>query len=153
MTERGLYVLSERFFQDFPDPCLMQNKGGRPFYYCVQDKHGLFWMIPLSSKVEKYRSIVEREEAKHGKGGCVLCHVGPMFGAERAFCISNIFPVTSQYVEREFIAKGVHYVVSNDKLVKDVRSKALRYLKLVELGKLKPMVDISGIQEKLLEQK
>ncbi|MDL2254627.1 hypothetical protein LJC49_11310 [Ruminococcaceae bacterium OttesenSCG-928-I18] len=58
MVVHGLYVIKGRYYADFPDPCLMSNKGGRPFYYCVEDKDGLLWMIPISSKVEKYEAAI-----------------------------------------------------------------------------------------------
>lgn len=43
------------------EPYLKGNKeGNRPHYYCYEDKGtGLYWMIPLSSKIDKYKKIVE----------------------------------------------------------------------------------------------
>lgn len=39
------------------------NEGNRPHYYCFEDTNtGIYWMIPLSSRVEKYRRIVEKRK-------------------------------------------------------------------------------------------
>jgi hypothetical protein len=38
----------------------------RPTYYCTKDKDGLYWFIPMSSQVEKYKKIVDKETKKFG---------------------------------------------------------------------------------------
>lgn len=50
----GLYIISDQYFLDFPNERYMDNKKeSRPHYYAIRDNDGIFWMIPLSSKVEK----------------------------------------------------------------------------------------------------
>ena len=46
------------------DPYLKGNKvGSRPHYYCFEDTSiGIYWMIPLSSRIDKYRRIMEKKE-------------------------------------------------------------------------------------------
>ena len=45
------------------DPYLKSNKeGNRPHYYCFkEDATGVYWMILLLSRVEKYRKIIEKK--------------------------------------------------------------------------------------------
>ena len=49
----------------------MQNKEGgtyRPTFYCLRDnKTSLLWMVPLSSRVEKFKAIHDKQVAKYGK--------------------------------------------------------------------------------------
>ena len=61
MIEQGFYIISDEFFKQFPDPYLKGNKNEkRPHCYAILDqKTGLYWMIPMSSRVDKYRSIME----------------------------------------------------------------------------------------------
>lgn len=42
------------------EPYLKGNKAGnRPHYYCFEDTNtGIYWMIPLSSQIDKYKRIV-----------------------------------------------------------------------------------------------
>ena len=58
-----------------PDPYLKGNKAGnRPHYYCFEDTNtGIYWMIPLSSRIDKYKGIVEIK-AKAGKP-CDIIHI------------------------------------------------------------------------------
>ena len=61
MKKTGFYIIKDSFFEDMEEPYLNGNKeGNRPHYYCYEDKGtGLYWMIPLSSKIDKYKKIVE----------------------------------------------------------------------------------------------
>ena len=61
MKKTGFYIIKDSFFEDMEEPYLNGNKeGNRPHYYCYEDKGtGLYLMIPLSSKIDKYKKIVE----------------------------------------------------------------------------------------------
>ena len=52
---RILYNQKIQFFDDMDEPYLKGNKkGNRPHYYCFEDAaSGLYWMIPLSSRIDK----------------------------------------------------------------------------------------------------
>ncbi len=56
------YHIKEDFFHKVQDKFLMSNKENgnyRPHYYAVKDKKNpdLYWMIPISSQVEKYKKF------------------------------------------------------------------------------------------------
>src|SRR5699024_12744811 len=72
---RKQVFIKDRFFEDMPDPYLKGNKAGnRPHYYCFEDTStGIYWMIPLSSRIDKYRRIMEKKE-KAGKP-CDILHI------------------------------------------------------------------------------
>lgn len=60
-----VYFVKDEFFDLVQDPYLMKNypETKRPHYYAIQDrKTGLFWMIPCSSKVDKYKRIIARQK-------------------------------------------------------------------------------------------
>ena len=69
MKKTGFYIIKDQFFEDMSDPYLKGNKSERrPHYYCFKDtKENIYWMIPLSSKIEKYRKIVSRKETAGNK--------------------------------------------------------------------------------------
>ena len=75
MKITGFYIIKDKFFKDMPDPYLKGNKAGnRPHYYCFEDTSiGIYWMIPLSSHIDKYRRIMEKKE-KAGKP-CDILHI------------------------------------------------------------------------------
>ena len=124
MKARGFYVIADRFFMDFPDPYLKGNKGGsRPHYYCLEGSNGLFWIIPTSSKFEKYQNIIQKRD-NAGKPSDFL-HVAKLDnGKTTAFLIGDMFPVTENYVLREYTFCGNHLLVSSDHLALRLERKA-----------------------------
>ena len=64
MKKTGFYIIKEKFFEDMPDPYLKGNKAGnRPHYYCFEDTStGIYWMIPLSSRIDKYTRLMEKRK-------------------------------------------------------------------------------------------
>ena len=64
MKKTGFYIIKDKFFEDMPDSYLKGNKAGnRPHYYCFEDNvTGIYWMIPLSSRIDKFRKIIEKKE-------------------------------------------------------------------------------------------
>lgn len=61
-----LYFIKDSFFEYVDDPNLMINyqNSSRPHYYAVRDrKTNLYWMIPCSTRVEKYEQILEKKKA------------------------------------------------------------------------------------------
>lgn len=73
IEQYGLYIIKDQYFADFPNDKYMQNKGeNRPHYYAIMDSDGIYWMIPVSSKVEKFRAKILDVESKAGAGKCFL---------------------------------------------------------------------------------
>ena len=103
MILKHFYFISDSFYKDFPDPALMKNKEdghGRPCFLAIQDDEGLFWMIPISSKVEKFKRIYAYK-TKDGKR-CDTIYFAKVLGNERAFLIQNMFPITDKYIVGEY---------------------------------------------------
>lgn len=147
----GLYIIKDQYFSDFPNERYMDNKKeSRPHYYALKDDDGIFWMIPLSSKVEKYRIKIEHTENEHGADSCILSCIVPVHGTERAILICDMFPVSEEYILRAFTIDGIAYVVRNKNIQKTIRKKAMRYLSLVKRGILKSPLDILNTKKKLL---
>lgn len=63
------YHIKDIFFEDVQDSALMANKENgnyRPHYLAIQDSqnHKIYWMVPVSSKIEKYQKIYNLMEEK-----------------------------------------------------------------------------------------
>ena len=69
--EGYVYHIKDEYFEKVQDDNLMQNKEGstyRPTFYCLRDnKTSLLWMVPLSSRVEKFKAIHDKQVHKYGK--------------------------------------------------------------------------------------
>ena len=151
LVEYGLYTVKDEYFTDFPSDHWMWNKSQRrPHYYALKDPSGLLWLIPMSSKVENYAAKIARVERQRGAGNCLYYHIGPVGGRQSAFIISGMFPVTARYIQNAYTICAVPYVVRNTRLNRQLRSKAMRYLKLLEGGHLRDQNRVLEIRQTLL---
>jgi len=149
MNVNGLYKINAKYFVDFPSEHWMENKSGRPHYFCIADTDGIIWMIPLSTQTANYKEKIKREELKRGAGNCIYYHVGIISGKERVFLISDMFPVTGDYIIGAYVISGTPYIVKDKKIISSVHSKAMRYLKLIESGVMRNRNAIMEIKQKL----
>lgn len=152
MKKTGFYIICDSFFEDMGDPYLKQNKAGnRPHYYCFEDEStGLYWMIPLSSRIDKYRRIVEKKEK--AQRPCDILHIAKLDdGRESAFLIQDMFPVTEQYIEREYTIAGNHLMLTSEHTAREVERKAKKVLGMLKRGmKFTPtQPDVLAILRKL----
>ena len=151
MTLNGLYIVKDEYFQRFPNSHWVDNKSEtRPFYYAIKDRRGLYWMIPLTTQVERTKAKIARDELKHGAGNCIYYHVGLIAGRERGFNIGNMFPVTENYILREWTIGGTPYIVRDSNVIAAVSSKAEKFLSMVRRGAVHPQVDIMAVMRALL---
>lgn len=156
MKKTGFYIIKDKFFEDMPDPYLKGNKeGNRPHYYCFEDRNtGIYWMIPLSSRIEKYRRIIEKKE-KSGKT-CDILHIVKLDdNRESAFLIQDMFPITEEYIEREYTIAGNHLMLTSEHTVKKIEHKAKKVMGMLKRGvKFTPtQPDVMNILKKLKELK
>lgn len=129
------YFIKDEYYEKFKNCGLMENKEdailgkhGRPCYYCYE-KDGLCWLIPISSRIEKYRKLyAEKMTRYNGKFDGI--RFGYVNGRETAFLIQNLCPVTADYIASEYrISKNAVRVTIDRKLSEELNSivrKALR---------------------------
>lgn len=158
MNINGFYVLNDDFFNKVKDPYLKDNKeGNRPYYYCIAEERkgaALYWMIPLTSRIEKYKKIIAQKEVQHKPtDGLYICKLPT--DKESVFLIQDMFPVTLKYIEREYTLAGNPLTLVKEKDIKSIRLKAKRVINLIKRGvKLTPTSpNVSRIIELLTKSK
>ena len=117
------------------DPYLKGNKAGnRPHYYCFEDTStGIYWMIPLSSRIEKYRRLIDKKE-KEGKP-CDILHIVKLDDSrESAFLIQDMFPITEKYIEREYTIAGNHLMLTSEHTAEEIERKARKVMGMLKRG-------------------
>lgn len=101
IKEGYVYHIKNNYFEFVNDKNLMKNHEGnstRPNYFCIKmQENEIMWFIPMSSKIEKYRKIIEEKIAKYKK--CDTIIIGNYRGRENAFLIQNMFPITLKYID------------------------------------------------------
>lgn len=114
----------------------------------------LFWFIPISTRIDKYQKIYNnkiQKQIKLGKRPSIDTIVfGYVANTYSTFLIQNMFPVTEEYVESQYIKNRVPITLSN-KLQAEIISKANKVLNLYNRG-MKNIIfpDINKILSKLL---
>ena len=118
-------------------------RNGRPCHYCFENTD-MFWMIPISSQVEKYRSIYNQKikQRKIYDG----IRFGFVNGQERAFLIQNCFPVTLQYIDNEYMLNHntIPATVSK-KFSKELNGLVRKVIRLYECGIKITLTDLQRI--------
>jgi hypothetical protein len=104
-----VYHIKDSYFNTVKDDKLMQNHEGgsyRPTYFCVKEaKTGLLWVIPMSSRVNKYKKFVQKDIERYGE--CLKIVIGEYASIDAAFLLQNMFPILPKYIDH------VHLVQSN----------------------------------------
>lgn len=155
MKENGFYIIKDKFFEDMSDPYLKGNKEGkRPHYYCFEDVNdGIYWMIPLSSQIDKYKRIINKKE-KAGKP-CDILHIVKLDdNRESAFLIQDMFLLTDEYIKREYTISGNHLMLTSEHVVRGIERKARKVIGMLKHGiKFTPtQPDAMIIYKKLLKK-
>lgn len=146
------YFLTDSYYKRFANCGLVKNKtsGKRPCYYCLE-LDGFFWMIPISSKIEKYEAIYEKNNKKYRNYFGI--RFGYVNGKRSAFLLQNICPVTSEYIDSVYkINKGQDFVRVNSKTDTELLKAAKQILRLNANGIKVTLSDIDTIMNEL-EQK
>ena len=106
--EGYVYHIKDEFFSKVQDRKLMQNKENgnfRPTYFCLRDPQtSLLWMIPMSSRCQKYQAIYEKQRKKYGK--CITIVMGEYGGKKAAFLLQNMFPTSDYYLDHIHTING-----------------------------------------------
>jgi len=136
MIRNGFYIIKDSFFSDMSDPYLKGNKKqNRPHYYCFEDSNynGIYWMIPLSSRIDKYKKIVSKRTSK-GRT-CDIIHIVKLDDShESAFLIQDMFPISEKYIEREYTIAGNHLRLTSEHATKEIEQKARKVLGMLKRG-------------------
>ncbi len=149
------YFIKDEFFDVFKGYKLMDNKENgnkRPCYFCFNDPENerIIWFVPISSKVDKYKTIYENKKRTRKK---VYNFVfGKVLGKEKAFLIQNIFPTTEDYIESKYQNK-LQDVEITESLKKEIIETSINVIKLAKKGIHIPFYNIIEMKNVLLRNR
>ena len=128
-----VYHIKNDYFNVVHDEKLMKNHEGnatRPNYFCIKKENTeVAWFIPMSSKIEKYKLIIEDKIRKYKK--CDTIVIGNYRGREHAFLLQNMFPITLKYIDHIDTVYGKEIQVPSETRHK-ILSKVNKIFKLKE---------------------
>ena len=155
LKKHNFYMVSDKFFEDFKDPFLKGNKSeNRPHYYCLKDENDIYWLIPMTTKIEKVKKLIERQEKKLGIEKCILAYVTIVAGKESGFLIQDMFPIKEEYVKTSYTIDSLPLELKNKEDIKQIDKKARKMLALIKKGKklFSTQPDVLKIYKELLSK-
>ena len=76
----------------------------RPTYFTIKDKD-ILWFIPISSKVDKYKKIIDSKIKKYGFCNTIL--IDKFLEREHAILLQNAFPTLEKYIDHVHVFNGI----------------------------------------------
>ncbi len=146
-----LYHIKDKYFDVVNDENLMRNheRGKkRPTYFTIKDKN-ILWFIPISSKVDKYKKIVNKKIDKYGFCNTIL--IEEIFNEDSAILLQNAFPTLEKYIDHVHTIDGKPARVP-EKLEKIILKNFKYLMKLHNKGIKIFLTDIDILKEKMLNE-
>lgn len=146
-----LYHIKDDFFDIVNDDNLMQNheKGKkRPTYFTIKD-NDILCFIPISSKIDKYKKIIDKKIEKYGFCNTIL--IEKIFDEESAILLQNAFPTLEKYIDHVHTIDGKPARVP-EKLEQIIYDNFKELMKLNTRGIKVFFTDIDKMKEQMLEE-
>lgn len=155
ITTGSLYFVSDAFFAKIQDPYLKVNyeETKRPHYFAFRDsKTGLYWLVPCSSKIEKFERLVQKKQEQHKPTDTIK--IVKVFGRKTVLLFQDMFPVIAKYIDGQYIKGGQPVRIADPKLIQELEKNARRTINLLHSGvRFTPtQPDIISIEKVMLEE-
>ena len=141
-----IYHIKDEFFDKINDKGLMinhENGRARPTYFTIKDKD-ILWFIPLSSKVDKYQTIIDKKIKKYGS--CRSIMISEIANKPSVILIQNAFPILEKYIDHPHIVDGKplrvidtlkEEILNNFKYLMESKKSGRNLLKIFKYEKIK----------------
>ena len=146
-----LYHIKDEFFDKINNKGLMinhENGHSRPSYLAIKD-NDILWFIPLSTKVDKYKAIIEKKVKKYGSCRTIL--IKRIAEREQAILIQNAFPTLEKYIQSRHTIDGKLVRISTA-VEREIIDDFKYMLSLKENGLNLFFTDIDKIKAQMLEE-
>lgn len=152
--EGFVYHIDDAYFEKANDANLMRNKESgtyRPTFFCMRDKvnAGLLWVVPMSSRTEKFQAIHDKQKARYGK--CLTIVMGEFDGRKAAFLLQNMFPITEKYLDHIHTRNGNPVAVKYS-VAQEVYANMRQLHRLIAKGKTVVFPDVNRLEALMLEE-
>ncbi|MCL2079075.1 MAG: hypothetical protein FWH17_04430 [Oscillospiraceae bacterium] len=148
-----VYHIKDLYFDVVSDDKLMRNyEGGsyRPTYFCIKDeKTGLLWVIPMSSRTEKYMCYMKKDINRYGK--CLKIIIGEYASVNAVFLLQNMFPILPKYIDHIHMVKQ-NPIPVNTRLQMLINRNFRELLRLHRRGVKIVFPDITRLEELMIDE-
>lgn len=144
-----LYHIKDEYFDIVNDESLMQNheKGKkRPTYFTIKD-NDILWFIPISSKVDKYKKVIDKKTKKYGFCNTII--IRKLADEDAVILLQNAFPTLEKYIDHVHTINGVPLKVPTD-LQREIKSMFKNMIGLKKRGINLFFTNIDSLKDKML---
>jgi len=130
-----LYFVDDAFFEKVSDPYLKINydSTSRPHYMAFFDTEtSLYWLVPCSSKVEKYEKIIEQKQSNRKPTDSIK--VVKIQDRKSVLLFQDMFPTSVHYIKEQYIRGGQAVYIADPKLVAELEKTAKKIINLLKRG-------------------
>lgn len=157
MEENKLYFIKDEYFNKYVAKTSSVNKNpdengehNRPCYYAFKEGN-IYWMIPISSQVDKYEQEYQKSVDKYGL--CDSISFVYIKGNKNAALIQNMIPVIDKYIDKIYVYAGTNVPIEiNEKKKKELNAKARKVVRFARKGKKLTFTPILDFEKRLLEE-
>lgn len=146
-----IYHIKDSFFEKVNSKGLMinhENGHVRPTYFTIRDNN-ILWFIPLSSKVEKYKNIIDKKIQKYGSCRTIL--IRKIANKDSVILLQNAFPILEKYIDHPHMLNGKPLKVVN--VLKKEILENFKYMLISKKAGLNLFfTDIDKIKKIMLEE-
>lgn len=151
----SLYFVSNDFFAKIQDPYLKINYENtkRPHYFAFKDsKTELFWLVPCSSKVEKFEALIQKKREQHKPTDTIK--IVKIFDRKTVLLFQDMFPVVAKYIDGQYIKGGQPVKIADPKIIQKMEKNARKIINLLHRGiRFTPtQPDVIRIEKIMLEE-
>lgn len=151
----SLYFVSDDFFAKIQDPYLKINYKDtkRPHYFAFKDsKTGLYWLVPCSSKIEKFERLIQKKQEQHKPTDTIK--IVKIFDQKTVLLFQDMFPITAAYIDGQYIKGGQPVRIADPKIIQEMEKNAGKIINLLHRGvRFTPtQPDVMKIEKIMLEE-
>lgn len=99
MIAGEFYFIDESYAQKYGNGKIMIDPDRPHLFAFIQN--GLFWFIPITSKVEKFESIRNYKIEKYKR--CDTIDFSYILGHKKAVLIQNMIPVRREFIKEQYL--------------------------------------------------
>ena len=154
-TRGKLYFISDDLFEIASDPYLKRDHEDtkRPHYFVLRDKKtGLFWVVPCSSKADKYQRIIDQRIAYNKEVDTIK--IVDIFDRKTVLLFQDMFPVKSEHIMGPYIKRNQVVGIYDPQIIDKLERTAEKIIRLLRNGiKFTPtQPDVLRLERRLLEE-
>ena len=131
----NFYFVSDKFFEKVDDTNLKMNyeTTQSPHYFALRDKKtDLLWLVPCSTKVEKFERIIEKRKQYNRPNDTIK--IVTIQDKKTVLLLQDMFPTTENYITNQYIRGGQPVRIADVDIVADIERSARRVAILLRQG-------------------